>query len=210
MTWCRQLTEAISFIHSRGVIHSDLRPRNILVNRGEQGGYDLALCDFGGSTCPELGLDGGTLPDGPFYNPALGNESDVSLDLFSLGSLFYTILEGHWPYRSSTTPFTVQEKLEYEELVRFMITEGRFPEVDKLYAGNVIMGCWKMEYQSADEVLRALDECTRRQKRGSRISAGSLSGLASSFISRVAMILGTTLYPALKRLLSGMAKFLSF
>lgn len=58
MIWCRQLTEAIMHIHSHGVIHFDLRPRNILVHETKPGSRDLLLCDFGGATCDEMGLDG--------------------------------------------------------------------------------------------------------------------------------------------------------
>ncbi|KAL4922082.1 kinase-like domain-containing protein [Aspergillus aurantiobrunneus] len=44
--WCYQAAGAISYIHQKGVIHSDLCPDNLLRNENQ----DLLLCDFGGST----------------------------------------------------------------------------------------------------------------------------------------------------------------
>ncbi|RYO78291.1 hypothetical protein DL762_008773 [Monosporascus cannonballus] len=64
LKWCRQVIEAITFIHSRGVIHSDLRPDNVLLHTtmtdsiSDSSSLDVWLCDFGGSTCERLGLDG--------------------------------------------------------------------------------------------------------------------------------------------------------
>lgn len=156
--WCRQLAEAISHIHSRGVVHSDLRPRNVLVHENTPGSRDLLLCDFGGSTCDELGLDGGCLPDGPFYHPAFGFESSPALDIFGLGSLFYTILTGCWPYRSIPgPPETIEEKLRYEKEVAEAFNEGKHPDLTGIAGETVILACWMRQYGTAAEVLRALE-----------------------------------------------------
>ncbi|KGQ04418.1 Ribosomal protein S6 kinase alpha-6 [Beauveria bassiana D1-5] len=157
--WCRQLAEAISYIHSRGVVHSDLRPRNVLVHETIAGSRDLLLCDFGGSTCDELGLDGGCLPDGPFYHPTFEAASTPALDIFGLGSLFYTIMTGHWPYRSTPgAPETIEEKLAYERELANAFNDENYPDVTRLVGGSVILACWKRQYSTADEVLRALDK----------------------------------------------------
>ncbi|KAH8799642.1 kinase-like domain-containing protein [Xylogone sp. PMI_703] len=156
--WCRQLTEAIAYIHSRGVVHSDLRPRNILVHETTPGSRDLLLCDFGGSTCDELGLDGGCLPDGPFYHPSFGFTSTPALDIFGLGSLFYTVLTGYWPYRSTSgPPETIDEKITYEKEVAEAFNEGKYPDVARIVGGSVIWACWTKQYSTAEEVLHALE-----------------------------------------------------
>ena len=66
--WCQQAAESIAFLHENGVIHSDLRPDNFLIHATTKTSLDLWLCDFGGSTCEELDLDGGHLPDDPFFD----------------------------------------------------------------------------------------------------------------------------------------------
>jgi serine/threonine protein kinase len=67
--WCRQATESVAYLHDTGAIHSDLRPDNFLVHATSSTSLDLWFCDFGGSTCEELHLDGGHLPDDPFFDP---------------------------------------------------------------------------------------------------------------------------------------------
>ncbi|KAJ3578069.1 hypothetical protein NPX13_g2494 [Xylaria arbuscula] len=98
--WCRQVVESIAYIHGRGVIHSDLRPDNFLVHAITPKSLDLWLCDFGGSTCEKLGLDGKHLPDPGFFNPNSEWVSTTATDIFSVGSILYAILTGHWPYRA--------------------------------------------------------------------------------------------------------------
>ena len=160
MLWCRQIAEAIAFIHSQDVVHSDLRPKNILVHETNPGKLDLLLCDFGGSVCRRLGLDGQSLPDGPFWNPALGYDVTTAIDIFALGSLFYTILTGRWPYRDQPGVFeTFDERLEWEDkVVHPNFLAEKFPDVGGLPFGDVMMGCWKRRFATADDVLVGMDQ----------------------------------------------------
>ena len=66
-----------------GVIHSDLRPENILVDPVDASSLSVWLCDFGESACEGLGLDGGHLPDTPFFDPRMKWESTPATDIFS-------------------------------------------------------------------------------------------------------------------------------
>ncbi|KAG5820279.1 hypothetical protein H9Q74_001345 [Fusarium xylarioides] len=160
LTWCRQVAEAIEYIHSRGVIHSDLRPANFLVHETTLGARDLQLCDFGGSVCQELHLDGFSLPDGPFYSPVFDNESSTLLDIFGMGSVFYTILTGRWPYKTSPGKFAkVDDRLDWEERTVYPnFRAGKFPDVEHLPGGDVILKCWMRKYATARDALTALEE----------------------------------------------------
>ncbi|KAH9218053.1 kinase-like domain-containing protein, partial [Leptodontidium sp. 2 PMI_412] len=114
--WSVQVVEAVAYVHRQGVIHSDLRPENYLV----QSSLDIWLCDFGGSRCDELGFNVHHLPDDPFFDPRMLWESTPAVDIFSLGSIVYTLLTGYWPYRDSPPPVTVEDKLAYETHVNGM------------------------------------------------------------------------------------------
>ncbi|KAI0868476.1 hypothetical protein GGS24DRAFT_482251 [Hypoxylon argillaceum] len=99
---CKHVTEAIVYAHEKGVIHSDLRPDNLLVDEVYESSMSIWLCDFGGSLCEELGLDYRHLPDSPFFDPRVKWESTPTTNIFSLGSIFHTIQAGYWPFREPT------------------------------------------------------------------------------------------------------------
>jgi serine/threonine protein kinase len=150
--WCRQVTEGLQYVHSKDVIHSDLRPENCLLHKPHLS-LDILLCDFGGSTCRALGVDGRGLPDPPFWD--LVWESTTGTDIFSLGSIFYTIVTGHWPYKSDNLP--EEDKWQYEGRVIAMLEQGMYPQVEGISGGTIMMGCWQKLYSTAEDVLRAQD-----------------------------------------------------
>ena len=155
--WCWQTAESIAYLHSQGVIHSDLRPKNFLVHATSTASLDIWLCDFGGLTCKDLGLDRGHLPDAGFFDPTQGYVSTLATDIFSLGSIFYTILTGHWPYKSPGPFKTTEEMDKYNQKVDLLFKQGKFPDVGGLIGGKVVMGCWTKKYSTAEEILCALE-----------------------------------------------------
>lgn len=124
------------------------------------GARDLQLCDFGGSVCLELDLDGGSLPDGPFYSPVFENKSSTLLDLFGMGSIFYFILTGTRPYETSLGNFaSCDERFNWEEQIVYpKFKAEKFPDVEHLPAGNVIFKCWMRQFATARDALTALEE----------------------------------------------------
>ncbi|KAF2241361.1 kinase-like protein [Trematosphaeria pertusa] len=165
--WCRQAVESIAYIHHHGVIHSDLRPNNFLVHATTPTSLDLWLCDFGGSTCEKLGVDGKQLPDPGFFDPNAEWVSTTATDIFSVGSVLYSIVSGHWPHRD-LGPFKLEEDYRsYNERVEEHFRNREYPDVDGLFGGTIILGCWTNEYSSADDVLRALDQEIKTQECGS-------------------------------------------
>ncbi|RDA94494.1 hypothetical protein CP533_2756 [Ophiocordyceps camponoti-saundersi (nom. inval.)] len=149
-----QAVQAVAYAHSRGVIHSDLRPDNFLVHGTWPLELDLWLCDFGGATCKELGLSAQKLPDAGFFDPNSPWTPSPSVDIFSLGSVLYTILAGHWPFREPGGQFsTLLEMEEYESLVDHHFAQGIFPEVRGLWGGDVVLGCWTHTLLTMEDVM---------------------------------------------------------
>ncbi|KAB8259939.1 kinase-like domain-containing protein [Aspergillus pseudonomiae] len=152
LKWCIQAAEAVHYIHQKGVIHSDLRPDNFLLHSDSNYRLDLLLCDFGGSTCGDI--DGGHLPDSGFFNPCWPWVSTEAVDIFSLGSIFYTIMTGHWPYRSPGPFKSLEEKIDYGEMVDGLFASRTYPPVDGLLGGAVIQGCWTERYSDAGALIQ--------------------------------------------------------
>ncbi len=103
--------DAVSFAHSRGVLHQDLKPQNIIL--GDFG--EVLVLDWGLATLLRAGLRvshapplGGELGGTPGYiAPELlagrGALPTPRSDQWSLGAVLYTMLSGQPPYEGSTT-----------------------------------------------------------------------------------------------------------
>ena len=95
-----QVTQSLVVVHSRNVIHKDIKPLNILINP-ENG--QVKLTDFGISTrldrenanLAELGRFEGTLAYiSPEQTGRMNRAVDYRTDFYSLGATLYEILSG--------------------------------------------------------------------------------------------------------------------
>ncbi|MCA9106258.1 MAG: serine/threonine protein kinase [Planctomycetales bacterium] len=100
-----QIAEGLSAAHRRGLVHRDVKPANVLL---EPGTDRVVLTDFGlaraadDATLTGTGIIAGT-PQFMAPEQTLGAPIDARSDLFSLGSVLYTMLTGVPPFRSNTT-----------------------------------------------------------------------------------------------------------
>ncbi len=91
-----QICRALQYIHSRGLVHLDIKPENILVRRGPEGDPQVKIIDFGlvSKRDNPLGEEiRGTLA---YVAPEIlrGEASDHRADLYSLGVTLYRLLSG--------------------------------------------------------------------------------------------------------------------
>ena len=93
-----RLTRAISTLHRAGIIHRDIKPDNVLLERG--GG--LRLIDLGVVRLPMLeDFPTGDIPGTPSYMaPELfdGQPGDEFSDQYALGATLYRMFSGRYPY----------------------------------------------------------------------------------------------------------------
>ena len=110
-----QVLEALEEAHSKGVIHRDIKPQNIMLSSSGR----VKLVDFGlarvehqvkdvdsllsTSSQTELGAVIGTLP---YMSPEqlLGRKVDHRTDFFSFGIVLYQMATGKLPFRGNTAP----------------------------------------------------------------------------------------------------------
>jgi TolB-like protein/Tfp pilus assembly protein PilF len=99
----RQVLDALAYVHSRQVIHRDLKASNIVVDAGG----NAKLLDFGTARLVDAGGDNSITRTGVFaFTPeyaspeqAEGRTPAIASDIYSAGVLLYRLLTGRPPYQ---------------------------------------------------------------------------------------------------------------
>jgi eukaryotic-like serine/threonine-protein kinase len=162
-----QACAGLDFAHRRGIIHRDVKPGNLLIVGGPDGGGEMAvkLADFGIARAAEqtrITQVGSVVGTAAYLAPeqARGEEATPSSDVYSLGVVLYQFLTGRLPYEgSSLAELAVRQQNE-----RPLAPSTYNDEVPETLSGAV---------------LRALEsDSARRYASANELSQGLRDGLA--------------------------------
>ena len=99
-----QVCEALAYAHQQGIVHRDVKPSNLFLSQDNR----AKVLDFGIARLPSsrLTVVGRVLGTPNYMAPEqiLGKRSDGRSDLFSVAVVFFELLVGHHPFRSTLIP----------------------------------------------------------------------------------------------------------
>ena len=101
-----EVAEALAYAHSRGIIHRDVKPGNIMLDQtGRPRITDFGLAQTSGSEDTNLTQTGTLLGTATYVSPeqVMGQASDGRSDIYSLGVVFCELLTGKTPFSGKTT-----------------------------------------------------------------------------------------------------------
>jgi serine/threonine protein kinase len=158
-SFLQDLLGILQVVHQQGIIHRDIKPYNIMRRQSDQ---KLVLIDFGISKQFEVNAPTGTSIGSLGYSPleqVWGGKAYPASDLYSLGVTAFYLMSGIPPHRilvellEETSPEQAHNWVQqWRRYVENPVSNELGLVLDRLLHID-----HKQRYQSASEVLRALD-----------------------------------------------------
>ncbi|MBK5292942.1 MAG: protein kinase [Acidobacteriia bacterium] len=151
--FARQTALALTEAHSKGIVHRDVKPGNIMITRHDV----VKLLDFGLAKFPgaeTLTRTGALVGTAAYMSPeqALGRPADHRSDIWSLGIVLYEALAGRRPFQRDSLPSTL-----------LAVTQAALPPLEVTWPElqTVVYRCLakdpEQRYQHAKDFLIDLD-----------------------------------------------------
>ena len=155
-----QIADALAKAHACGVIHRDLKPRNIMVTGDEL----VKVLDFGLAQ-RSLIDESETIPTQPntvfgtpsYMSPeqARGEELDARTDLFSFGAVLYQMATGILPFQGTHTASVCEAVLSGTPARPSVVSRALPPELERII-DKALEKDREARYQSAADILADL------------------------------------------------------
>jgi WD40 repeat protein/tRNA A-37 threonylcarbamoyl transferase component Bud32 len=161
-----QAARGLAAAHGQGVIHRDVKPANVLLEEGTQ---RVKITDFGlardtdDATITQSGVITGT----PLYmspEQARGETFDYRSDLFSLGSVLYTLCTGRQAFEAGT-PLAVLKRVSEDEPRAIRELNPGVPPWLCAVVGKLLAKAPADRIQSAAEVAELLGQYLAHRER---------------------------------------------
>ncbi|MBI4616652.1 MAG: serine/threonine protein kinase [Planctomycetes bacterium] len=188
----RDVARALAAAHEKGVIHRDVKPDNVLVDRQGR----IRVTDFGlargvgpGPRITETGTFLGT-PEYSAPEQCLSEEIDQRADLYSLGVVLYEMLSGQVPH-VAPTPYALFKRIVEDEPLPLRTLHPSIPRnVERLVLESLLAKRPEDRTRDANALIVRLDELLAdlgaSEKEISDYLAGSVEAVLQAGVSDTA------------------------
>jgi serine/threonine-protein kinase len=153
----KQICRGLRYAHSQNVIHRDIKPQNILIDKE----HIARLSDFGIAkifASSGITLTGVTVGTPEYMSPeqAEGEDVDAKTDIYSLGVVIYEMLTKKPPFLANN-PVATAYKHVHEIPIPPSVKRRDTPKRLELIVLKALKKDKKERYESVDEMLEHLD-----------------------------------------------------
>ncbi len=153
-----QIVKALGHAHSRGIIHRDIKPQNIMVLRDGS----VKVADFGIArltSAQQSTLTQEALGSVHYISPeqAKGSRIDCRSDLYSAGVVLYEMLTGRLPFEGDSPVSVAIQHINSIPLPPRELN-GEIPEALEAITMKAMAPNMNQRYINADEMLADLEE----------------------------------------------------
>src|SRR6266705_5114710 len=162
----QEVAWALGAAHQRGVIHRDVKPDNIMIERATE---RAVVTDFGialGSRAGKAESPGSVVGTARYMSPeqACGEPVDARSDLYSLGATFFYALAGRAPFEGANLP-AILTKQVYEAAPLVQAVRPEVPAKVAAVVDRLLRKAPAERFQTADDLARVAGEVRGRDFR---------------------------------------------
>lgn len=170
----QQITQGMGYLHARGIVHKDLKTKNIFYENGKVVITDFGLCSVFKLCKGNRGTDCLTIPKGwlCYLAPELIRSLRVGVlpqerddlpfskatDVYAFGTVWYELLFGEWPHKGKSP-----------EVIIWQIGKGMKQSLINLQSSkevkDLLMICWAFKPKDRPDFGKLLDILSKLPKK---------------------------------------------